>query len=139
MTGFIRNLFGAKKQTVGEQEAVSKPAKTPKAPKAPRKGDAYFLDPDSAKTLGDIEYMRTPKKVKHTFPKGKVEGAYEAEVSAMDMRSGGTQATSLGNPLFADTSRDPSSTVSLSTPVQERRKADSSMDLFRSMAKDIKK
>ncbi|MBF2077251.1 MAG: hypothetical protein IGR76_01720 [Synechococcales cyanobacterium T60_A2020_003] len=137
MTGFIRNLFGSKKSPVDTRDAVTKAVKSQKPT---RDGGAYFLDPDSAKTLGNIDYMRTPKKIKHTFPKGKVEGVYEAEISATDMRSGSApQASSLSNPLFDDTAREPSQSVSSATPVGERRKADSSMDMFRNMAKDIKK
>jgi hypothetical protein len=142
MTGFIRNLFGSKKQTPETQDAPAKPekpAKAAKAAKLPRENTAYFLDPDSAKTFGNIEYMRTAKKIKHTFPKGKVDGAYEAEISAMSMGQGGApQSSSLANPLFDEPSRDPNATTS-ATPVSARRKADSSMDMFRNMAKDMKK
>ena len=28
----------------------------------------FFLSPDESKTLGDIEYMRQPNTVTHTFP-----------------------------------------------------------------------
>lgn len=140
MTGFIRNLFGSKKQAPEAKEAapVEKPAKPAKAPKPPRENTAYFLDPDAAKTYGNIEYMRTAKKIKHTFPKGKVEGAYEAEISSMNMGGGSVQSSSLSNPLFDAPARDPETGAS-STPVSERRKADSSMDMFRNMAKDLKK
>lgn len=141
MTGFIRNLFGSKKQAPQAKEAaapVEKPTKPAKAPKPPRENAAYFLDPDSAKTFGNIEYMRTAKKIKHTFPKGKVDGAYEAEISAMSMGAGTSQSSSLANPLFDAPARDPEAGVS-NTPVSERRKADSSMDMFRNMAKNIKK
>lgn len=53
--------------------------------------ESYFLEPDDAKTMGDIDYMRTPKKVKRTFAKTKGwgdVGASEKTVSAYDERGG---------------------------------------------------
>jgi hypothetical protein len=29
----------------------------------------FFLDPDDAMTMGDINYMRTSKRTRRTFPK----------------------------------------------------------------------
>ena len=37
------------------------------------KGPAYFLDDDSAKTYGDINYMRKEIVVERTYPKGKAD------------------------------------------------------------------
>lgn len=51
----------------------------------------FFLSPDDAMTMGDIEYMRKPKRVRRTFPKtaGNKGGfAIETEVSANEDRSG---------------------------------------------------
>ena len=42
------------------------------------KESAYFLDQDSAKTFGDIDYMRTPKAVRKTFP--TVNGVKGADI-----------------------------------------------------------
>ena len=49
----------------------------------------FFLSPDDAMTMGDIEYMRTSKRTKRTFPKtfsNKGGFAVENEVSSMDNR-----------------------------------------------------
>lgn len=51
----------------------------------------FFLSPDDAMTMGDIEYMRKPKRVRRTFPKtasNKGGFAVETEVSANEDRSG---------------------------------------------------
>ena len=55
----------------------------------------FFLSPDEAKTLGDINYMRTPRTIHHTFPKmdnpdeGKVD-VYD-EVSSLSHHSPSTK------------------------------------------------
>jgi hypothetical protein len=129
MTGFIKNLFGSK----GNSQ--------PKAPKPEEKGGAYFLSADEAKTLGDIEYMRTPKKVKHTFPKGKVEGEYEVEISAMGKSDASKPQSTVSDAAFASmmpASNEPSE-PSPTLPNGDRRKSDTSLDMFRNMARDIKK
>ena len=69
MTGFIRGLFGKKE----------------KAPKESK--EAFFLDDDSAKSLGNLEYMRKPSTVRRTFPKtvsSPEKKEYTQETSAMD-------------------------------------------------------
>jgi len=60
MTGFVKRLFGSKPKDV----SVTSPEK-----KSQSSSSSYFLDEDSAKSLGDVDYMRTAKTVKHTFPK----------------------------------------------------------------------
>jgi hypothetical protein len=54
-------------------------------------GDKYFfLSPDDAMTMGDIDYMRTSKRTRRTFPKtlkNKDGFAFENEVSSMDNRN----------------------------------------------------
>jgi len=50
----------------------------------------FFLSPDDAMTMGDIEYMRTSKRTRRTFPKtlkNKDGFASENEVSSMDNRN----------------------------------------------------
>ncbi len=126
----------------------------------------FFLEPDDAKTFGDIDYMRKAKRVKRTFPKTlsqPEEQERDIQVSATVFRDeqakmrppSGTPAASDENVngiTFAASSFDPSnfgaptgtssSTSSFETKPDEatqRRKADSSMDMFRNMAKQIKK
>ena len=50
----------------------------------------FFLSPDDAMTMGDINYMRTSKRTRRTFPKtlkNKDGFAFENEVSSMENRN----------------------------------------------------
>lgn len=50
----------------------------------------FFLEPDDAMTMGDINYMRTSRRTKRTFPKtlkNKDGFAFENEVSSMENRN----------------------------------------------------
>ncbi len=80
MAGFLDGLFGGKK----------------KGPEQPK--EAFFLDDDSAKSLGDIEYMRKPSTVRRTFPKSVSspdKKEYVQETSAMDKAYVKSQGTIL--------------------------------------------
>ncbi len=130
MTGFIRGLFGSRK---AETDAGSTAT--------PGDSGAYFLDADSAKTYGDIDYMRTTKAIKRTFPKG---GPRISEVSSEKWGNGSSDSTAApsqsstpSTPKFSAPSN--SSTGSNSFTASERRKPDKGMDMFRDMAKDIRK
>jgi hypothetical protein len=124
MTGFIRGLFNKK-----QADDIETPA-----PVVTESEDAnsFFLDADSAKTFGDIDYMRTPKSVRKTFPKkgDSKEGAEMEEViSSVEKVSESVSFVKKVEPQ-----------VSPSPKASDRRpKTDSSMDMFRNMAKDIKK
>jgi hypothetical protein len=61
MTGFIRGLFSKKDKT----EAPS---------------GSFYLDSDEAKTLGNLEYMRTPNTVRRTFAKKAGESEHKEYV-----------------------------------------------------------
>ncbi len=58
MAGFF-GLFGNKTKYVDEPMDMS----------APEPKEAFYLEPDDAKTLGDIDFMRTPITIRRTFPK----------------------------------------------------------------------
>lgn len=80
MAGFLGGLFGGKD----------------KGPEQPK--EAFFLDDDSAKSLGDIEYMRKPSTVRRTFPKSvssPEKKEYVQETSAMDKAYVQSQGTIL--------------------------------------------
>ena len=71
MTGFITKLFGKKDDN------------------QPR--EAFFLDRDSASSLGDVDFMRKSKTVKRSYPKAvgkinQIEGETEKTVSSMKKR-----------------------------------------------------
>lgn len=101
------------------------------------KESAYFLDQDSAKTFGDINYMRTPKAVKKTFP--TVNGVKGAEILGV------FSATSASQKLDDSEIESKGSQVdeAIAQPTFEPKKlnsrVDSSMDIFLNMAKDINK
>ena len=146
VTGFLRGLFGSKPKDETPAQPEVKPPKPAKA-----KGQAYYLDADDAQTYGNVEYMRTAKKTRRTFPKtvNNQEMEFEQEVSSMnpDDRKLGTQTPklsigSIAAPTTATSSKgstSSSTTSSSSTGASDRRKADSSLDMFRNMAKDIRK
>jgi hypothetical protein len=96
--------------------------------------ESFFLDPDEAKSMGDIDYMRTARKVRKTFPSTKAWGSafeQEVEVSATKMVSGNGQKA-IPSELF-QASEAPKDAGEV------RRKAASDLDMFRNMAKDIRK
>ena len=60
MAGFL-SLFGIKTKYVDDPTPVSSTSTESK--------EAFYLEPDEAKSLGDVEYMRKPITLKRTFPK----------------------------------------------------------------------
>lgn len=127
MTGFIRGLFGGKKE------------KQQPAPKAPKNERAFYLSDDDAQTFGDIDYMRTSKTVKRTFAKKKgmsEEMESVRQISAMQKMD----LDESGRPKSTSTQTSSGSPEAASEkPKVERRQADSNLDMFRNMARDIKK
>jgi hypothetical protein len=136
----------------------------------------FFLDPDDAMTMGDINYMRTSKRTRRTFPKtasNKGGFAVENTVSSMEDRNNfykgsNTNQNTTVNTVFSPTPSTQSqpgvtggSAVTQTNPVREftpevqplsqtnfdapkpsaekRRPSDDSMDMFRNMAKNIRR
>jgi len=124
MTGFLRGLFGG--------NSNNQPNKPEAKRKPQQQGSAFFLEPDAAKTLGDVDFMRKPFEIKHTFPKVRDQPGFsiEKQVRAMDE----ADSTSASNSSSAS-SLPPDSSAPSFTP----RRRDDSMDLFRKMAKDLKR
>ena len=120
-------LFGNKTKLVDEPDPV-----TPKA----EKKEAFFLEPDQAQSLGDAEFMRTPITTRRTFPKtlsGK-GAAIVQEVSSMSKKQtkeGEVPSISLNTSSLPESPTEPVK--------NERRTGDDSLDMFRKMAKDLKK
>ncbi|MGK7919573.1 MAG: hypothetical protein AB4080_06150 [Trichodesmium sp.] len=127
MTGFIRGLFGNQDNN---------------QPK-----EAFFLDPDSASSLGDVNFMRKSKTVKRSYPKavGKInliEGETEKAVSSMQMKEtvGETPTPSYSSTSSFSTSSSTQSSTFTPTTVKPRSVSNSSDGLdFKSMARDINK
>ena len=109
---------------------------------------AYYLNDDDAKSFGDIEYMRSSKTVRRTFAKKKGQTDHIESIRQISATKAAAFADNKGG--FASTSQASFSnngTANVSTPATPqppasapRRKSNSSdMDMFRNMAKDIRK
>lgn len=154
MVGFIKGIFSkkpAKETAQAAPESAPKPAPKPveAAPKEKvvrqkpvrenaARAEAYFLDADQAQSLGNLEYMRMAKSVKRTFAKtvGNPDIKPLIQSVSATQRSVGASAAPV-NPNAG--SFTPDTKVPTKDEAIERRRADSSMDMFRNMARDIKK
>ncbi|MEM9538918.1 MAG: hypothetical protein AAGA60_05320 [Cyanobacteria bacterium P01_E01_bin.42] len=102
----------------------------------------FFLEPDEAKTLGDIEYMRQPNTVKRTFPGTVNNGGSFAvtkqvnamEEKVMDARSSFNPAPTPQASTPAPTANTPAPKTPTSRPVQSSGDVD-----FLKMAKGIRR
>jgi hypothetical protein len=94
---------------------------------------AYFLDEDSAKTFGNIDYMRTPKAVRKTFP--TVNGVKGADITEVISATDKTEGSEIN--VFSSNVSESTSQSTFEPKINTR--VDSSMDIFLNMAKDIKK
>ncbi len=100
---------------------------------------SFFLDPDEAKTLGNLEYMRSSNKIRHTFPKTRTNQVTEIvkEVSSLEVSTQSNQSNRVNPPSPPTQSQSETQSQPQSRPT--RRGNDSSLDFFRQMAKDLKK
>ncbi|XGB41773.1 MAG: hypothetical protein LVS60_16315 [Nodosilinea sp. LVE1205-7] len=136
MTGFIRGLLGGKDKN---SRAADRPVQS-EAPAIERAKDAFYLDADDAKTYGNIDYMRSSKTVRRTFAKKRGETEEKEsikKVSALESVNLGEKANlepKTNQPTFSQPGFEPSV-----APSFDRRKVDTNLDMFRNMAKDIKK
>lgn len=164
MTGFIKSIFNRKKSDDQPEAPKPKAQKQPKPkkekpPKPQKEETAFFLDPDDAKTYGDIDYMRTAKTIKRTFPKTKsnpntgtpriqqVSALGSAKISdayAPDYMKATPSKNSVADSSKPDymqaTPYQPDEGIKYDrSSVDERRRTDTNMDMFRNMAKDMKR
>jgi hypothetical protein len=159
MTGFIRGFFGRKDRDDAAEQSAKK-AEQPKKVEQPAKrvvrdrpSNAVFLEADDARGLGNVEYMRTSKTIRRTFPKtlNGEEREVIQKISALEKAkaAGDTAAVSA---LTSDLQRTVQSAGSVDPEIRkaaieevvrsdntERRAADTSLDMFRNMARDIRK
>jgi hypothetical protein len=124
MIGFIKGLFNSQPKAVETdvQPEVTTPVQKP---------SAYFLAADDALTLGNIDYMRTAKSVKKTFP--KVASLQEKTAEPMvttDSFGKATEVAAVEMPQVSSVS---------DAELAERRRSASELDMFRNMARDLKK
>lgn len=130
MTGFIRGLFSRN----NKQSRAAKPKQT----------GAFFLSEDEAKTFGDIDYMRSTKVVKRTFArkKGQTEEMESVrQISALSSQELDERGLATPKEEKKETPSFQQTQSNQETSEFQRRtaKTDTSMDMFRNMAKDIKK
>ncbi|MBD2325501.1 hypothetical protein [Alkalinema sp. FACHB-956] len=106
----------------------------------PQSKESFFLDDDAARSMGNTDYMRQSKKIRRTFPKsaGGEEFEIVKEVSAADQTVFNSQNGSFSASSTA-ASKATENGAAGSQEAQERRKLDTSMDMFRNMAKDIRR
>ena len=137
MTGFITKLFGKKNNNQSQED--------------------FFLDRDSASSLGNVDYMRKSKTVKRSYPKaaGKINdiaGETEKSVSSMRKRENVNVAenkTAENKTVENKTAASPSSSIpskstssstksstSTPTPVKPPTISNNRLD-FKSMARNI--
>ncbi len=124
----------------------------------------FFLSPDDAMTMGDINYMRSSKRTRRTFPKtlkNKDGFAFENEVSSIENRnnlykgsdtnqnttvntvfnptpSSQSQPSITGGSAVPQSNQAQSQTAPAQQSSEKRRPADNSMDMFRNMAKGMR-
>jgi len=90
-------------------------AKKPKAEKGATQNDkaTFFLDADASSTLGNVDYMRRPNTIRHTFP-GNADNPGDKEmiqeVDSMKARVS-SASPSLGDPVAAKNSKELNSGV----------------------------
>jgi hypothetical protein len=116
----------------------------------------FFLEPDESKTLGDVNFMRKSVRVRRTFPKTKKnQNGFEVvrEISSTEEKnfnnfnSNSTFTNNVafngnGNGAANGNGNSASIEPQSSQPEQnfgEPRKVDSNLDMFRNMARQMKR
>lgn len=123
-----------------------------KKDQGPQSKEAFFLSEDEAKTFGDIDYMRKEVVIRRTFAKKKGLGELESvkSVSSSTAKpvgegakpattSFGTSSFSTSAPLASADTSTPESTAPATPKKSASRTSDTSMDMFRNMAKNIRR
>ncbi|MCY7322809.1 MAG: hypothetical protein LH660_13655 [Phormidesmis sp. CAN_BIN36] len=144
MTGFIGRFFGSKDKADRDETKAEAPApaKKERPAAAPTANGAFFLDRDSAISMGDVEYMRTVKKVKRTYAKTVESPEHKEQVKEVSAMNGKVSGVSKESPTASTSSSETQPTQQPAPQVneaQQRRRTDTSMDMFRNKAKDIRK
>lgn len=108
--------------------------------KGPESKEAFFLNEDDAKTFGDIDYMRKEVVIHRTFAKKKGLGDLESFKSVSSSASKSVGDASYGVSTSSSTdSVSESKPVTPQTPKFTQKQTSTSMDMFRNMAKDIRR
>ncbi len=126
--------------------------------KAPQSKEAFFLSEDESKSFGDIDFMRKEVVVRRTFAKKK--GQTEELESVKSISSGTSrdvgETTARPTASFSSFSAPTPASAASSAPAAEsaptsatpasespqppvRREPDNGMDMFRNMAKNLRR
>lgn len=101
----------------------------------------FFLSPDDAQTLGDINYMRKSVQVRHTFPKNlKNPNGFEVvkEVSASNDELVNNSNDNRSENSFSQSTNNTNITFG-SQPQSSSKPSGTNIDMFRNMARNIGK
>lgn len=143
MTGFIRGLF------------QSKP-KAEKAPQPKQKAESFYLDSDEAKSLGNLDYIRSASTIERTFPKTAsnpeervlIQKVSSLSLEVVEASEGLPQAEKRKQEVLAkvtaeaEANKAPTKTFPGQAEVTEtssRRRSTTDLDPFRQMARDMRK
>ncbi len=99
----------------------------------------FFLSPDDAQTLGNIDYMRKSVRVRHTFPKNlKNPQGFEIikEISSSEDRSVDNLNS---NRTQSYSTQSTTISSSFSSSSAQSRSTDTNINMFRNMARNIGK
>lgn len=116
----------------------------------------FFLSPDDSKSYGDINYMRKSVRVRRTFPKtlkNKDGFAIEKDVSATEARDGSFNNNGAFNSSNNSNGNNSANSqtdykamaeeIKAAKPktesTQPSSKTDTNLDMFRNMARSMKK
>ncbi|MEN9204745.1 MAG: hypothetical protein Q6J68_00635 [Thermostichales cyanobacterium SZTDM-1c_bins_54] len=100
-----------------------------------QQSQAFFLDPDEAKTLGNVEYMRTPRTVRKTFP--KIVGNQKETLEIIESVSA-VEKVRLNQPEPEPTPAAEASPPG-EAPEAGRRRPSDDLNPWRSLAREIRK
>jgi hypothetical protein len=134
MAGFLSGFFGSRRQAAEKAEKVEVKKDVKVSRPVADTSEAYFLDSDQAKTMGDIDYMRTAKTVKRTYAKTVSQPQPQAFIQSVSS----SQAKLSGQAQQSSQSESNGATAN-APEVPDRRRSDTSLDRFRTMAKDLRK
>jgi hypothetical protein len=142
MTGFLRGLFSGKGKSESEPKAETPKPEKQKPIRVQKDSNAFFLDANDSQSYGNLEYMRAAKKVRRTFPKtvdqpNEMEFVQEVSATKRIVESG-KQVTVPNSVVMPQNSEQPVIEVKKDEG-SDRRKGDKSMDMFRNMAREIRK
>ncbi|HEY9622546.1 MAG TPA: hypothetical protein V6C78_19460 [Crinalium sp.] len=138
MVGFIKGFFGTKSKPESLEEITQQSVEV--SGESGQTSKAFFLNPDEAKTFGNIEYMRSTKTIRRTFPKTRGNGEefdLVQQVSALEAVKAEVKEAST-TPVV-DATPKPAASVKNQEPSPSAAVTDTNLDMFRRMARDIKK